>query len=114
MKSFWYAIEGLRYLFSKERNFRLHLLALVGVIAGGFYFDITTAEWVAVSLCVGLVMATEALNTAIELVVDELYPDKNPKAKIIKDVSAAAVLTAALAAFVTGIIIFLPYFISIF
>jgi diacylglycerol kinase len=59
-------------------------------------------------LAIGGVVATEAMNTAIERVVDLVCPDRHPLAKISKDVAAAAVLFAAMAAVVIGLLILGP------
>ncbi len=66
-------------------------------------------EWVAIILCIGMVLATELINTAIERLVDLISPDRNPIAGQIKDIAAGAVLICAIAAAIVGLIIFIPY-----
>jgi len=55
------------------------------------------------------VLTLEMINTSIERILDLLHPEKHPEIKIIKDISAAAVLLAALGALVIGLKIFIPY-----
>jgi diacylglycerol kinase len=50
----------------------------------------------------------ELINTAIETLVDLVSPEFNLKAGLIKDISAAAVLMAAIFAFLVGCFILLP------
>ncbi len=110
LKSFGDAWRGIVLLFGSQFNARIHLILLSLALLGGWYFAITPSEWVAVILAAGLVLAAEAINTAIELISDEtLGRAYNSKIRNIKDLAAGAVLLAAIAALVTGLIIFLPY-----
>lgn len=110
LKSFGDAWRGIVLLFGSQFNAKIHLVILTLALLGGWYFAITPGEWVAVILAAGIVLAAEAFNTAIELLSDEsLGRAYNPKIRNIKDIAAGAVLLAAIAALVTGLIIFLPY-----
>ncbi len=106
--SFKYAIKGIYLLLATQRNARIHLSAMVLVIFGGFYFSISTSEWIAVIISIGIVFAAEAFNTTIEKLVDMVSPEFNKSAGRIKDVAAGAVLFTAIAAAIVGIIIFGP------
>ncbi|MFT3979875.1 MAG: diacylglycerol kinase family protein [Ferruginibacter sp.] len=106
--SFTYAAEGFLHSIKKERNFMLHCLAAVAVITAGFAFHINDTEWMILLLNIALVMALEMLNTAIERLCNLTHPQHHPMVKIIKDVSAGAVLIAAVVAFICGCIIFFP------
>ena len=55
-----------------------------------------------------MVVTAEFLNTSIEAVVDLANPKIHPPTKISKDVDAAAVLVAALAAILMGLLILGP------
>jgi diacylglycerol kinase (ATP) len=105
---FKYAFNGIYVLFSTQRNARVHLLAAVLVVAAGFYYSISNAEWLAVILSIGIVFAAEAFNTAIELLVDKVWPEFDQTAGKIKDMAAGAVLFCAVATVIVGIIIFAP------
>ena len=50
------------------------------------------------------------INTAIELMCDNISTDFHPTIKKIKDISAAAKLIAAFGAAVVGLIVFVPKF----
>jgi len=74
-----------------------------------FFFGITRTEWIVIILCIGVVIAAELFNTAIERLVDLVSPERHPIAGQVKDIAAGAVLVCAVAAAIIGIIIFLPY-----
>ncbi|NNE30370.1 MAG: diacylglycerol kinase family protein [Saprospiraceae bacterium] len=106
--SFGFAIEGLQELFANTPNSRVHLGVGTLVIIAGWYYHVSKAEWLVLILCIGLVIAFEALNTALEHLTDLAHPDHHPLAKKAKDVSAGAVLLMALTAAACGLVIFLP------
>lgn len=108
LNSFKYAIEGFISSFKTERNMKIHILAMILVILLGAYLKLTLIEWCIVVLAIALVIGAELFNTAIETIVDMVSPEKNPKAKLAKDISAAAVLALAIGAVIVGTIIFLP------
>jgi len=107
-RSFRFAFEGLYKFFAEEHNAIVHLLMTGFVFIAAIIFKIDKMEIVAVGLATGFVWAAELFNTAIEKLADMVSKDFHPKIKFIKDVSAAAVLVAAISAFVTGLIVFLP------
>ena len=108
INSFKYAIEGFISSFKTERNMKIHVLATIIVIALGIYFKISVTEWCIIAIAIALVISAELFNTAIETLVDMVSPEKNPKAKLAKDISAAAVLATAIGVAVAGGIIFVP------
>jgi diacylglycerol kinase len=112
--SFRYALQGLADLLRSQPNARIHLGAAAAVIFAGFYFGISRMEWMVVVICIAIVFAMEAVNTALEYLTDLVSPDFHPLAGKAKDVAAAAVFLVALGAFVVGLIIFLPKIVARF
>lgn len=108
INSFKYSFSGLKYAYIKEQNMTVHIIVTGIVIICGIYFNISNIEWLFIMLLIGLVLATELINTSIEATIDLLSPNFNPLAKIAKDTAAAAVFIFALISFIGGIIIFLP------
>ncbi len=106
--TFIHAAGGIGHAFRKEANFRIHVVILALVIALGVVLQISAIEWLFVAGCSMLVLSMELINTAIENVCNLISRDYHPLIKIIKDVSAAAVLLSAVGSIITGIIIFLP------
>ena len=110
INSFKYAIEGFVSSFKTERNMKIHVLAMIVVILAGSYLKISFTEWCFIAVAISLVLGAELFNTAIETIVDMVSPEKNPKAKLAKDISAAAVLVLSIGAAAVGLIIFIPKF----
>lgn len=110
-KSFGYALAGIGHTTKTQLNFKIHLLAIVLVAVFGYLFKLSLNEWLWIVLAIGLVLVTELLNTALELLVDLVSPGFNELAGKVKDVAAGAVLVAACIAVVIGGLIFIPKFI---
>lgn len=106
-ESFRHALEGVAAT-ARGRNFRVQLAAGAAAVALGAFFRISPGEWIAVALCIGLVLGGECANTALEAAVDLASPGRHPLAKRAKDDAAAAVLLFSLASAVVGAIVFLP------
>lgn len=110
---FGYAWKGIRCCIGKEQNLSFHLIAAIIVVIAGFILSITKIEWTIVILCIGVVIAAELFNTAIERLVDLVSPQQHPIAGKVKDIAAGAVLVCAVAAAIIGLIIFVPYLIPV-
>ena len=108
LRSFVYAFRGLRACVGKEQNLGFHLIAALVVVGAGCWLGLTRMEWIAVVLSIGLVVAAELFNTAIEGLTDMVSPGFDPRAGRVKDIAAAAVLVCAMAAAVVGLIVFVP------
>ena len=106
--SFRYAFNGLKILIKEEHNARIHLFIACCVLIAGVLFKISIIEWIIIIFCIGLVFALELINSAIENTTDFISKEKNETIKKIKDLSAGAVLIAAIASTIIGLIIFLP------
>ncbi len=112
IQSFGFAFKGICELVKSEPNARIHLIATIAAIAAGFLLKISSTEWCVALIAIALVWAAEAFNTVIERLSDHLFPEYHETARIVKDVSAGAVLISAVAALVCGLIIFLPKILS--
>jgi len=110
IKSIGIAFRGALLLIKTEASVKIQLIVLIIITLAGFYFNLSSTEWVMQTFAIGLVMAIEGVNTAIEKLSDFIHPDQNPKIGFIKDISAGAVFIAAICAFVIGIIIYIPKF----
>ena len=107
-KSFRFAVEGLNAFFTTQPNAIIHLLMTLLAFSAAVFFNVSKGEAIAIVLAAAVVWAAELFNTAIERLADMVSKDFHPSIKFVKDVSAAAVLLSAVAAFITGAIIFLP------
>jgi len=108
IKSFDYAFSGLRLLFATEHNAWLHLAATIAVIVLALVVRVTATEAGLLTAAVGFVWITELFNTCIEKTMDFISKENHPSIKLVKDVSAGAVLAAAITALAIGCFVFIP------
>lgn len=106
--SFKHSLEGLKYAYKYEQSMIIHLIVVILVVVFGVWLKISLMEWLLCFILIGLVLATELVNTSLEAVVDLTCPKIHPLAKIAKDTASAAVFVFSLIAFISGLIIFLP------
>lgn len=102
------AARGLGAVFASQINARIHAAATIAVIGVGVWLGIGAAEWALVVAAIALVWTAEALNTAIEHVVDLVSPEAHPLAGKAKDAAAGAVLAASIGAALIGVFVFGP------
>lgn len=107
--SFKNALQGFKTALLRERNLKLHVFSISLVVSMGLFFEITANEWNLIVIVIGLVFASELINTSIETLCDTIHPEINPGIKKTKDIAASAVVFAALSAFIVGAIIFVPH-----
>lgn len=108
IKSFGYAFKGIFYLFRSQKNAQVHALAIPIIAVWGYYLSLSASEWCAIVLSMGLVLSLEAINTAIESIVDLVSPEYHILAGRAKDVAAGAVLIAVIFCGIVWAIIFVP------
>lgn len=109
VNAFRFAFKGIAVFFKEGSHAKIHAAAAFTAISLGFSLNIKTNDWVAILFCIALVISLEAVNSAIESVVDLASPEIHPLAKKSKDIAAGAVLMASIFALIIGLLIFLPY-----
>ncbi|MBI2631007.1 diacylglycerol kinase family protein [Candidatus Nomurabacteria bacterium] len=107
-QKFLNAFRGIYIVFKTTRHVFIHLFSAMAVAALGFYFHVSSIEWIALVFAVGFVFVSESFNTAIEIDIDLTSPEYHPYARDTKDTAAAAVLLSVFTAVIIGLIIFLP------
>ena len=112
-RSFRYATKGLRYALQHEQSFRVQATFALLVILLMMVVGVTRMEAMILTVVISSVLVLELLNTVLEKFIDVLKPRVHYFIEIMKDLMAAAVLVAAVAAFVVGLFIFLPYLIDL-
>ena len=108
-RSFVFALAGGRVLLRGQHNAWIHAAATLLVLVLGLACRVSRQDWALLALAIGLVWAMEALNTAIELLADEVSLEQRARIGRAKDVAAFAVLAAALAAVAIGLLVFWPH-----
>lgn len=108
IKSVGWAYKGALILLKTEASIKVQFAMAILVTIAGFYFDISTTEWLFQIAMIGLVLSIEGVNTAIEAIADFVHPDYHDKIGHIKDVAAGAVFIAAISAIIVAIVIYYP------
>lgn len=108
MIGFRNAFRGIVNVLKSERNFRIQLLLFLLVIIAAILFQVTTNEWLVILIFGAMVLSLEMLNSAIERTCDRISKEHDLEIKWIKDVSAGAVLIAAISSVIGAGIIFIP------
>lgn len=106
--AFGHAFRGWHYALRTQKNAWIHSSIATLVFILGIWLRLTTQDWAVIILTTAMVFIAEFINTSIEAVVDLISPNHHPLAKVAKDVGAAAVLVAALAAGLVGLLILGP------
>lgn len=107
--SFNNAVNGIIYVIKKERNMKIHILAAVVILILSLFYKLSRVEFLVLCLTIALVIACELFNTAIEVIVDIIVDVYHPKAKIVKDVAAGAVMVAAFVSIIIGYFLFFDH-----
>lgn len=108
IRSFGHAFRGWWHVIRTQQNAWIHAIVTTAVLIVGLWLGLPPRDWAVLLLTIAMVWAAEFFNTAIEAVVDLASPANHPLAKVGKDVGAAAVLIAALAAIGVGLLILGP------
>ncbi len=108
LKGFLYAFNGLAVFFRHEWNGRIQLAISVLVVMLAFLLHVSALDWIILLMCIASVLSFEMINSAIEKLCNLVHPKFHPAVKVIKDISAGAVLWVSFFSGIIGVIIFLP------
>ena len=108
LKSLRFAFRGMLILIRSEHSVMVQLGIGILVSIIGLLVGLSATEWILQTLCIGLILTAEGLNTAIEKLCDFVNPGPDPKIGRVKDIAAGGVGFAAVAAIIVGLIIYIP------
>ena len=106
IRSFGYAMAGIGRLIRQQRNAQIHVALTLLILTISLLWGLSRIEWLILILTIALVLSMEALNTAVEAVVDLVSPQFHPLAKLAKDVAAGGVLIAAVGAVIVALLLY--------
>ena len=106
------ALRGIRLAARSEKHFRAHLVIAALALLAAVWAGLTALEVGVLAVIIALVLVSELVNTAIEMLTDLLHPGEGQRAAAVKDVAAAAVLVTSGLAVVVGAALFLPHVIA--
>jgi diacylglycerol kinase (ATP) len=104
--SFNNAINGIIYTIKNERNIKIHITAAIVILILSLFYKLSRIDFLVVCISIGFVIVCELFNTAVEVMVDIIVDVYHPKAKVVKDVAAGAVLVSAFVSIIVGYFIF--------
>lgn len=108
LKSVAFAFNGAWLLLKTEPSIKIQVFIGITMTLIGFLVDLSATEWILQTLTIGIIIALEGLNTAIEEIADFIHPEYHPRIGLIKDLAAGAVFIFALVALIVGGIIYFP------
>ena len=108
VRRFGFAFQGIIHVILNEANFRVHLLTACFVSILAYVLRFSTSEWAILLVTIGLVLASEMVNSAMEELTDHLVKEHHEGVRIVKDVAAGSVLISAIISVIIGIILFVP------
>lgn len=113
LKSIKYSLDGLLYAYRYEQSLWIHGFATILAIVMGMIFKIKLSEWAIIFIALGIILALELINTAIEAAVDLTTSKIHPLAKIAKDCGSAASFVMSIVSIVISLFVFGPYLMEI-
>jgi diacylglycerol kinase len=113
IRAFKFAFVGMWDTFKTQRNFKIELVIGICALIAAAALQLAALEWAVIIILVGVVLAAEMLNTAMEAAVDLASPEQHPLAKRAKDTAAAMVLVCAMMAAAAGLIIYINAFLRL-
>lgn len=108
------AFAGFAFGARHERNVKIDCTLAVVAVVLGFVFALSFEQWLAVVICIGMVISLELVNTSIEALTDLVSPDFHPLAGRAKDCAAGACFVASCCALAVGLIVFIPHIMNAF
>ena len=103
-----YALDGLVYAYRHEKSLWIHAILTILSVILGFALDISINQWIVMLIALGVILAFELVNTAMEAAVDMVTLEYNELARIAKDCCSAATFVTSIMGAIIGIVIFGP------
>ena len=114
LRTFKYSLDGLMYAYKIEQSMWIHAAGTIFTIVLGFIYSLSLTEWAIVFIALGVILASELINTAIEATVDLCTLEIHPLAKIAKDCGSAATFVVFCATVAISLVIFMPKIVAMF
>ena len=112
LRTFKYSAQGIAYAYKNEQSMWIHAAATIVTVTLGIIFSLSLTEWALIFIALGVILASELINTAIEAAVDLCTLEIHPLAKIAKDCGSAATFVLTLVSIVICLFVFIPHFIG--
>ncbi|MBQ2644841.1 diacylglycerol kinase family protein [bacterium] len=108
MKSFGYAVHGLKLAVKSQKNFLRQIIMATMAIFTGLFLHFGVLEFCILFVLIAIVLISEMFNSVIEFTIDAVFKNKFSKlAGMAKDMSAGAVCIASFTALFIGFLLFI-------
>ena len=91
-----YSLDGLKFLVKSEFAARIELYCFLWVFPFLIFFELSAQYILSTVILFMFLLAIEALNTAVEVIVDRVSPEISPMGKQAKDLGSFAVMSVLL------------------
>lgn len=108
------SLNGIVAYAKDGKSFIIYIASLILEVIMGFVYNINGLEWILIICILGVILAIELINTAIESACDAITKEYNPLIKVAKDCGSAATFVMFFVAIILNIIIFLPKVVGLF
>ena len=102
------ALDGVWHTLRHQRNFQIQIVLAAAACVAATLARFDAVRWAVLAVTIGVVLAAEIGNTALERAVDCASPQPSDAGRAAKHAGAGAVLVAALAAVGVGVALFGP------
>ncbi len=92
-----FALAGIAQTARSEASFRTQLIGALAALSLLVILRPEPIWWALLALTTAGVLSAELLNTALELTLDRIHPEHDPRIGLAKDCAAGAVLVFSLA-----------------
>lgn len=106
IRKFSLAAAGIRYGMRDQTSFLVHIPMAVAVIVLAIVLRCSLWQWCALLVCIGLVLAAELANSAIEELATAVSREHNDHVGRALDIASGAVLLVSIVAAIVGTMIF--------
>lgn len=109
-----YSLNGIKCYMEEGKSFFIYAFCALIEIALGFVFQVNGLEWILIISLLGIILAVELLNTAIEAACDAITKEYNPLIQVAKDCGSGATFIIFIVTLILNIIIFTPKILALF
>lgn len=104
-----FARNGIHLIWRREKTFRVHCLFALAALGAAALLRVSPIWWAVIVLCIAIVFALEAMNSALEYTIDRLHPELHEEIGHAKDAAAGGVLLASMGTAIVGTLMLLDW-----
>jgi len=99
------AFRGTARAVASQSSFAVHLPVAGLAVAAAAFLGMSVVEWCLIALAIGMVLAAEVFNTAVEFLAKAVTREYDDDVRDALDVASAGVFMTVIAAVVVGVLL---------